>query len=234
MKSFIILNSLLVLFHSNSFCQTGIYQYESKSSKEDVELNLRRDGVFFYTYNKEWTNCITQGTWKPLGYGKIVLNSDFQLDGYTVQELEEPNIKGVHLIIQSKGKGQSPTTISKLYANDSESNKFELDGEAGLAMLEQRQRMISAASTAVRDSLTKSDPPRFYMYLGGKTIKKISMEFDLKKIDIEIKNPKANKIILTTAFAPNAAYHYMKEVEFAYDDKFIWQTSGGMKLKRVK
>lgn len=234
MKTLFTLSFLLTLIHSNSFCQTGVYQYESKSTKEDVELNLRRDGVFFYTYNKEWTNCITQGTWKPLGYGKVLLNSDFQLDNSTIEEIEDPNIKGVHLIIQSKGKGQSPTTISKLYINDSETNKFELDGEAGLAMLEKRQRQMMSGSAAVRDSLTNSDPPRFYMYNGGKTIKKITMEFDLKIIEFEIKNPKANKIIITTAFAPNAAYHYMKNVEFIYDDKTITQSGGGIKLKRIK
>lgn len=214
--------------------QTGVYQYTSKANKEDIELNLRRDGVFFYTYNKEWTNCVTQGKWRPLGSGKVILTSDYQLGDYTIEEIEDPDQKAIRIIIQGKGKGQSPTTISTIFMNEDETASFEMDGEAVLAMLEERQKLTMSASLEVRDSLKNSDSPRYYKYEGKKEIKSITMVFDLRELTFEIKNPKANKITITTAFAPNAAYHYMNGVEFISDGKFIHEEGSSIKLKKQK
>lgn len=222
------------LLSSPLFSQTGVYESEHKTKEEKIELNLRRDGVFLYTYNKEWTNCVTEGKWKPLGNGRVLLNSDYQLTNYTIEEIEEPNATALRLIIQSKNKGESPATISKLYLNGNESNEFSLDGEAGLAMLEQRQRTMMVASEELRDSLAKSDTPRFYALKGLKEVKTITLVFDLKEVVFNIKNPKANKIIITTAFAPNSAYHYLKDTEFIYDDKYIHQEATNIKLRKQK
>lgn len=234
MKSIFALLPLFLFLAFSSSAQTGTYQYTNKSTKEEVELNLRRDGVFFYTYNKEWTNCVTKGKWRPLGSGRIVLTSDYQFDNYTIEEIEEPNEKNIHIVIQSKAKGESPTTISTIFMNEDETAQFEMDGESGLKMLESRQKLIMSASHEVRDSLKNSDSPRFYKYNGKKNLKSISMEFDLKEITFPIKNPKANKIIITTRFAPNAAYHYMKAVEFISDGKFIREEGADFKLKKQK
>lgn len=234
MKAIFTLSPILLLFPFFSFAQTGIYQYKSKSTKEDIELTLRRDGVFFYSYNKEWTNCVTKGKWRPLGNGRIILTSDYQLDNYTIEELEEPNLKGIHIIVQSKGKGESPTTISTIFMNEDETAKFEMDGEAGLAMLEERQKLMMSGSAEVRDSLKNSDAPRFYKYKQQKALKSITMECDLREILFEIKNPKANKIIITTAFAPNAAYYYMKDIVFISDGKFIREEGASFKLKKQR
>lgn len=183
MKTSHLLFIILILFSYNSFAQTGIYKYEDKSSKETIELNLRRDGVFFYTYNKEWTNCITQGKWRPLGSGRVVLTSDHQLTDYVVEEVEDPQINNLHVIIQGKQKGQSPTSISSIFVNEDETATLEMDGEAGLKMLEERQKLMMAASTEIRDSLKNSDPPRFYKYNKNKAIQSITIEFDQREIN---------------------------------------------------
>jgi len=234
MKSLLLLLSLfssLPLFVNG---QTGVYEYKNKSTKEDISLQLRRDGVFFYTYNKEWTNCTTQGTWRPLNNGRVILNSDYQLDNYTVKEEVVPNQKGITVIIQGRGKKEAPTTISSLYLNDNESLNLQTDGEAGFAALEQRQRAMMTSSPQVRDSIKNTDPPRFFKYANAAAVKSITMQFDLKTLTFPIKDPQANKIVITTAFAPNAAYKYMKDVEFVKDDKFIREEGSPIKLKKQR
>lgn len=226
--------SFLMLFTLSSFAQTGIYEYKDKNTKTEIELNLRRDGVFFYKYAQEWAHCITQGKWKPLGNGKVVLTSDYQLDNYEIKEEEGPKEEAVHLIINSKGKGQSPTTITKIFINGDENNMFELDGEAGLKMLEERHRKMSSGSQADRESLAKTDAPRYYMFKGKTEIKTITMIFDKKEIEFEIESTKTRKITLTTAFAPNAAYHYMNKTEFIQSDKYISEAGSAIKLKKQK
>ena len=100
---FLILSSFA--YHSNA--QTGIYKYEDKSTKAEIELNLRRDGAFFYSYNKDWTNCITEGKWRPLGSGKVILTTAHQLSDYTLEEIEDPTIKHLHIIIKGKEKDKA-------------------------------------------------------------------------------------------------------------------------------
>lgn len=234
MKSLPLLFLLSSLFVYNTNAQTGIYKYEDKSSKETIELNLRRDGAFFYSYNKDWTNCITQGKWRPLGNGRVTLTSDFQLTDYTLDEIEDPSTSNLQIIIQGKNKGQSPTSISSIFINEDETAMFQMDGEAGLKMLEERQKLMMAASSEIRDSLKNSDPPRFYKYTKKKEIKSITIEFDQREITIPIENPKANKIVITTAFAKNAAYHYMNAVEFIGDGKFIKEEGHSTKLKKQR
>lgn len=234
MKSLLLLLSLCTSLPSLIYAQTGVYEYKSKSTKEDISLQLRRDGVFFYTYNKEWTNCTTQGTWRPSNNGRVILNSDYQLDDYIIKEEVLPNQKGITVVIQGRGKKEAPTTISSLYFNDNESLSLSTDGEAGFKALEQRQRAMMTSSPAVRDSIGKTDPPRFFKYNNAAAVKSITMKFDLKTITFPIKDPKANKIVITTAFAPNAAYKYMKDVEFVKDDKFIREEGSQIKLKKQK
>lgn len=234
MKSSLLLLLIALLAACNSTAQTGIYKYEDKSTKEEIELNLRKDGAFFYTYNKDWTNCITEGKWRPLGSGKVILTTAYQLTDYTLEEIEDPNISHLQLIIQGKGKGQSPTSISSVFINDDETASLEMDGESGLKMLEERQKLMMTASAEVRDSLKNSDPPRFYKYNKKKAIKSITIEFDQRELTIPIENPKATQIIITTAFAKNAAYHYMAGVEFIADGKFIREEGSSIKLKKQK
>lgn len=234
MKSSLLLFLIALLFTYNSAAQTGIYKYEDKSTKEEIELNLRRDGVFFYSYNKDWTNCITQGKWRPLGSGKVILTTAHQLTDYTLEELENPEIQHLQLIIQGKGKGQSPTSISSIFINEDETARLEMDGESGLKMLEERQKLMMSASAEVRDSLKNNDPPRFYKYNKKKAIKSITIEFDQRELTIPLENPKATQIIITTAFATNAAYHYMAGVEFIADGKFIREEGSSIKLKKQK
>jgi hypothetical protein len=234
MKHLLLLSFILFLSAYNSKAQTGIYKYEDKSTKEEIELNLRRDGAFFYSYNKDWTNCITQGKWRPLGSGKVVLTSAFQLADYRLEELEDSTVKHLQVIIQGKGKGQSPTSISSIFINEDETALLEMDGESGLKMLEERQKLMMAASAEIRDSLKNNDPPRFYKYKQKKSLESITIEFDQRELTIPIKNPKANKIIITTAFATNAAYHYMNAVEFISDGKFIREEGSSIKLKKQK
>jgi hypothetical protein len=207
---------------------------QSKSNKEDIQLNIRRDGVFFYSLNKEWTNCVTQGRWKKEGRKKIVLNSDFQLSNYEVEELVISDQKGKSVVIQSNVKGQSPTTISKIFINEDETAFFVLDGETGLAMLEKKQKILVALSGARRDSLENMDDKRFYVFFGKQEIKTITMIFDLKEITYTVQNPQANKFIINTAFSRNAAYHYMKDVEYIFDHKFIQESGRNIKLKKQK
>lgn len=234
MKLILTLTFICLFFSYNSLAQTGVYLYSDKATKETIELNLRRDGVFFYTQSKDWNNAVTQGKWRPLGSGRVVLTSDYQLDNYTIEEIEDPTLQSIHIVIQSKSKGQSPTTISKIFMNEDETAQFNMDSEAILAMLEERQKLAVSAPIEVRDSLKNNDAPRFYKYDGQKELKSITLEFDSKEITVNIENPKANKIILTTAFAPNAAYHYMKKVEFISDGKFIREEGSSIKLKKQK
>lgn len=236
MKSLFVLLplSLLLLLSNTTSAQTGIYEYKSKSKKEDIQLNLRRDGIFFYSYNKEWTNCTTQGKWRPLGNGRVILNSDYQLTNYKTKEEEVPNQEGIRVIILSRQKGESPTTISSIFLNDDETAAFQTDGEAGFAMLEQRQRMMMTSPPAVRDSISNTDMPKCFRYNKSKDLKNITMIFDRKEVTFTIKNPKANKITITTAFAPNAAYHYMTDQEFITEDKHIYAAGSSIKLKKQR
>lgn len=213
----------LILSSTLATAQTGVYHYQNKAKQESIELNLRRDGVFFLTQDKTWNHCVTQGKWRPLGHGKVSLTSNYQLDDYQLEETEDSSQTGITLVIQGASKGQGPTSISRIFMNENETASFEIDGEAGLAMLEQRQRLLSAGSTAVRDSLKKSDPQRFYHYPTNKKLRSITLEFDQKELTIAVKNPKANKLVLTTSFAPNAAYYYLKEAEFIQSGKFIYE-----------
>ena len=91
-----------------------------------------------------------------------------------------------------------------------------------------------AASVEIRDSLKHTDPPRFYKYNKNKAVKSITIEFDQRELTIPIENPKATQIIITTAFAPNAAYHYMDGVEFIADGKFIREEGSSIKLKKQR
>jgi hypothetical protein len=234
MKSSLLLFLVALFCSYNSNAQTGIYKYEDKSTKEEIELNLRRDGAFFYSYNKGWTNCITEGKWRPLGSGKVLLTTAYQLTDYTLEEIEDSKIPYLQVIIQGKGKGQSPTSISSIFINEDETASLEMDGESGLKMLEERQKLMMAASREVRDSLKNSGSPRFYRYNKKKAIKSITIEFDQRELTIPIENPKATQIIITTAFAKNAAYHYMAGVEFIADGKFIREEGSSIKLKKQK
>lgn len=234
MKSSLLCFLIAVLSTYNSTAQTGIYKYEDKSSKEEIELNLRKDGAFFYSYNKDWTNCITEGKWRPLGNGKVILTTTHQLSDYTLEEIEDPKISHLQVIIQGKSKGQGPTSISNVFINEDETASLEMDGESGLKMLEERQKLMMAAPPEVRDSLRNSDPPRFYKYNKKKAIKSITIEFDKKELTIPIENPKATHVIITTAFAKNAAYHYMSGVEFISEGRYIREEGSAIKLKKQK
>jgi hypothetical protein len=234
MKYSLLLFLIAILSTYNSTAQTGIYKYEDKSTKEEIELNLRRDGVFFYSYNKDWTNCITEGKWRPLNKGKVILTTTHQLTNYTLEELEDPEVQHLQIIVLGKGKGQSPTSISSIFINEDETARLEMDGESGLKMLEERQKLMTSASAEIRDSLKNNDPPRFYKYNKKKAIKSITMEFDQRELTIPVENPKATKIIITTAFATNAAYHYMNGVEFISEGKFIHEEGSSLKLKKQK
>jgi hypothetical protein len=232
---FLLAIPILLLFTFDTSAQTGHFEYKNKKTKEDLHLELRKDGVFLYTYHKDWNNCVTMGKWKIIGNGKVLLTSDFQLTDYTIEEIEDPTHQGTFITIQSKSKGQSPTSISKIYLNEDESSAFELDGEAGLAMLEQRQRTMAAGSIQDRNKTRNTDSPRFYIYKKNKKPKSITMAFDLKELTFEPTNSKANKFIITTAFAPNAAYYYMKDVEFIYDGKFVYEVENtAKKMKKIK
>ncbi len=231
---FTIICSILLLIYVDALSQTGVYEYRSKSKKEDIQLNIRRDGFFFYSLNKEWTNCVTQGKWKKDGRKKIVLNSDFQLSNYEVEELVISNQEGKSVVVQSNVKGQSPTTISSIFINEDETAAFMLDGETGFAMMEEKQKILLALSGSQRDSLENMDDKRFYVFFGKQKIKTLTMIFDLKEITYTVKNPKANKFIINTAFSPNSAYHYMKDVEYFFDDKSIHESGRNIKLKKKK
>lgn len=234
MKSSLLLFLIALLSSYDSTAQSGIYKYVDKTTKEEVELNLRRDGAFFYTYNKDWTNCITEGKWRPLGRGKVILTSTHQLSNYTLKEVEDATIPYLQVIIQGKGKGQSPASITSVFINDNETAKLEMDGELSLKVLEERQKLLMTASAEIRDSIQNIDPPRFYKYNKQKAVKSITIEFNQRELTIPIENPKATQVIITTAFAKNPAYHYMNAVEFITDGKFIREEGGAVKLKKQK
>lgn len=214
--------------------QTGSYSYKNKSTGSNIDLELRRDGVFIYNYNKGWASCETRGNWRPLGSGRVILTSEYQLTDYQLEEKENSNPKGIQLVIQSAGKNQSPTSIESIYLNEDETALFQPDGEAGLKLLEERQKQMVAGSEAVRDSLKKTDLPRFYVYPNSKKLKSITLVFDGQELLIPIENEKANKIVITTRFAPNAAYKYMKEQEFIKQGDYISEAGSAIKLKKNK
>lgn len=214
--------------------QTGSYSYKNKSTGSTIDLELRRDGVFIYNCQKGWASCETRGNWRPLGSGRVILTSEYQLTDYQLEEQEEANTKGIHLVIQSAGKNQSPTSIESIYLNEDETASFQPDGEAGMKLLAKRQRQMVAGSEALRDSLKNTDLPRFYVYSKEKTLKSITLVFDGQELFIPIENEKANKIVLTTSFAPNAAYKYMKEQEFIKKGDYISEAGSAIKLKKNK
>lgn len=233
MKLFIIL--LLFTFScSLTKGQTGSYSYKNKSTGTTIDLDLRRDGIFIYNYQKGWVSCETRGNWRPLGNGRVILTSEYQFSDYKIEEIEEPNKQGLRLLVQSTGKNQSPTTITSIYLNEDETATLQPDGEAGLKLLEQRQRQLLVASTTLRDSIKNTDLPRFYIYPTSKKVSSITLVFDGQELLIPIKNNKANKIVLTTSFAPNSAYKYMKEQEFIKKGDFISEAGSAIKLKKNK
>lgn len=228
--------TLLLFIFLSTFtqAQTGSYSYKSKSTGTTIDLELRRDGVFIYNYQKDWANCETRGNWRPLGSGRVILTSEYQLSDYTLAETEEPNAKGIQFIVRSTGKNQSPTSINAIYLNEDETATFEPDGEAGLRLLDQRQRQLIAGTAALRDSIQNTDLPRFYRYSSSKKVSSITVVFDDHELLIPIKNNKANKLVLTTSFAPNGAYKYMKEQEFIKKGDFISEAGSAIKLKKNK
>ncbi|MGH1338572.1 MAG: hypothetical protein ACRBFS_20830 [Aureispira sp.] len=230
-----ILTLLLFVFSwTVAFAQTGSYTYKSKSTGTTIDLELRRDGVFIYDYQKGWASCKTRGNWRPLGSGRVILTSEYQLTDYKVKEIEEAKGEGIQLLVQSAGKNQSPTNISAIYLNEDETASFQPDGEAGLKLLEQRQRQLVVGSEALRDSIKNTDLPRFYLYPNSKKVSSITVVFDDHELLIPIENNKATKIILTTSFAPNSAYKYMKEQEFIKKGDFISEAGSAIKLKKKK
>jgi hypothetical protein len=228
--------SLFFLFCCCSFAQaqTGSYSYKNKTSGTSIDLDLRRDGVFIYKHNKGWASCETRGNWRPLGSGRVILTSEYQLSAYKLEESEQPNAKGLQVIIQSTGKNQSPSNIKAIYFNEDETAVFAPDGEAGMRFLAQRQRELTSGSRELRDSLKNTDLPRFYNYPNIKNVTSITIEFDDQTLMIPIENSKANKFVITTSFAPNSAYKYMNEQEFIKQGDFISEAGSAIKLKKNK
>ena len=216
------------------FAQTGSYDYTNKSTGTTIGLNLRADGVFFYNYEKGWTRAITQGKWRPLGSGRVLLNSDYQLTDYTLEEIEDSTQQGIQLLIQSQGKGQSPSSIQQIYLNEDETAEFMPDGEASLQLLEARQRILTAGTAAERDSLNNTDPPRYYHYKKPKLARSITLIFDGQELLIPVKNPNATRLVLTTRFAPQTGYKYMKDQEFIKKGDYISEAGSAIKLKKSK
>lgn len=225
---------LFVFSWTSTLAQTGSYSYKSKSTSTTIDLELRRDGVFIYDYQKGWASCKTRGNWRPLGSGRVILTSEYQLTDYKIEETEEAKTEGIRLLVRSAGKNQSPANISAIYLNEDETASFQADGEAGLKLLEQRQRQLAAGSEALRDSIKNTDLPRFYLYPTTKKVTSITVVFDDHELLIPIENDQANKIVLTTSFAPNSAYKYMKEQEFIKKGDFISEAGSAIKLKKKK
>lgn len=214
--------------------QTGRYQYQNKSTGTAIGLNLRADGVFFYEYEKGWTHCITQGKWRPLGSGRVLLTSDHQLSDYTLEEVEDTTVKGIQIILQGAGKGQSPTAINSFYLNENETAQFQPDGEASMRLLQTRQRIMTAGTAAERDSLKNTDPPRHYVYDMPIQARSITLVFDNQEVLIPIKNNKATRFILTTRFAPQSGYKYLSEQTFIKQGDFIREEGSAVKMKKQK
>lgn len=225
---------LCFLFAYPAFAQTGAYQYTNKSSGTTIGLHLRADGVFVYNYEKGWTHATTTGKWRPLGSGRVLLNSDYQLSNYQLEEIEDTTLQGVCILIQSDQKGQSPRSIQQLYLNEDETAKFAPDGEASLALLEARQRILTAGTTAERDSLKNTDPPRCYRYKTPKLVRSITLVFDGQELLIPINNPNATHLVLTTRFAPQTGYKYMKDQEFIKKGDYISEAGSAIRLKKKK
>lgn len=225
---------LCLLFINSAFAQTGAYQYTNKSSGTTIGLNLRADGVFEYNYEKGWTHSTTLGKWRPLGSGRVLLNSDYQLTNYDLEEVEDSTLQGVCILIQSDQKGQSPRSIQQLYLNEDETAQFAPDGEASLALLEARQRILTAGTAAQRDSLKNTDPPRCYHYKTPKLVRSITLVFDGQELLIPITNPNATRLVLTTRFAPQAGYKYMTNQEFIKKGDFISEAGSAIRLKKKK
>ena len=218
----------------SAFAQTGSYHYHNKSNEIRLGLDLRADGVFVYQCAKGWTNTTTMGKWRPLGSGRVLLNSDHQLSHYTLEEIEDSTLQGVCILIQSQRKGRSPRSIKQLYLNEDETARFSPDGEASLALLEARQRLLTAGSAAERDSVKNTDPPRCYRYSTPKLARSITMVFDGQELLIPITNPQATRLVLTTNFAPQTGYKYMKDQEFIKKGDYISEEGSAIRLKKKK
>lgn len=218
--------------------QTGSYSYQGKgkSASTSIDLDLRRDGIFIYKYQKEWISCETRGKWRPLGSGRVILTSDHQLTDYQLEAQKDEKIEGLRLIIQSSGKNTSPASIDEIYINEDETASFQPDGEAALKLLEQRQRLLMVSSDETRDSINNTDPPRFYTYTHNKKVSSITLIFNNQELVIPIKeeDTEANVFVLTTNFATNAAYKYMKEKEFVKRGDFISEAGSAIRLKKNK
>lgn len=218
--------------------QTGSYNYtgKGKSSETIIDLDLRRDGIFIYNYQKGWVSCETRGNWRPLGSGRVILTSEHQLTDYQLEAKKEENIEGLHFLIQSTGKNQSPSNISEIYINEDETAVFQPDGETAMKLLDERQRQLMAGSDEVRDSISNTDPPRFYTYPHSKKVSSITLIFNDQELVIPIpeEDAEANTFILTTSFATNAAYKYMKEKEFVKRGDFISEAGSAIRLKKNK
>ena len=218
----------------SAFAQTGQYQYANKSTGTTIGLHLRADGVFIYEYEQDWARATTQGKWRPLGSGRVILTSDYQLTDYTLEEIEDSTYEGVQLLLQGGGKGQSPATVQQLYLNEDETARFLPDGETSLQLLEARRRVINGVDAAQRDSIEQTDPPRCYHYPSPKIAESVTLVFGQQEVLIPIKNPKATRLVLTTRFSPQSGYKYMKEQEFIKKGDYISEAGKAIKLKKRK
>lgn len=225
---------LCCLFACSAFAQTGRYEYTNKSSGTTIGLHLRADGVFIYNYEKGWTKGTTKGQWRPLGSGRVLLNSDYQLSDYTLEEVEDSTVQGISILVQSDQRGQSPRSIKQLYLNEDETALFKPDGEASLAFLEARQRILTAGTAKERDSLKNTDPTRCYHYQTPKLVRSITLIFDGQELLIPVTKPNATRLVLTTRFAPQAGYKYMKDQTFIKKGDYINEAGSAIRLKKKK
>lgn len=222
------------LFTCSVFAQTGNYQYTNKSSGTTIGLHLRADGIFIYHYEKGWAKGTTTGKWRPLGNGRVLLNSDYQLSNYTLEEVEDNTVQGICILVQSDQKGQSPRSIKQLYLNEDETTLFRPDGEANLALLEVRQRILTVGTAQEQDSLKNTDPPRCYRNPTPQLVRSITLVFDGQEVLIPVTNPNATRLVLTTRFAPQASYKYMKDQEFIKKGDYISEVGSAIRLKKKR
>jgi len=230
---------LLALFCTTGLsAQIGTWEYvDKKNDQKKATLELRKDGSYTFTTNdgKSWKSTITEGKWRVKIKDVALLTSEYQLSDYQVEEKIDPTIEGIQVIVQGKEKGRGPHNVTKVFINEADSLTCELDSKAALKAMQERQKTMRTASAETINKLRKADLPQHYSYPKKEDVASIHLLFDGKRLDIETTTRESNVFIITTNFAKNASYHYMKETPFKSNGKFIWdERMPKLKMKKQK
>lgn len=214
-------------------------KYVKKAEEQTETLTLLPDNTYTHDIKTKWANTHCSGTWKAKGKKKLILNSNYQINDFEVEERVLEGIKGrARIIIGGAGKDQSPRKIKGVYlnVNGQDSIYCPMDTESTLAAFEARQKkQLSSSSKQKQQQLTDSGRKHFYLSEEVPEVKLIRIYFDYNRaIEYTPENKEANEFELIMKLAKDPLYVYLEEEAFSWEKKTLTKLSSQEKFKKTK